>query len=154
LVSESVHKNILNKTDLESKFVREVNLKNVKEPVRVYQVMVAGSELGMADPKKKHGALSQLKSVSKKVIISIVAVITLLSLVYFFYTKPDGLETVPENVVEVTLIKATINWNHSWNAARKPLEAARPFTLLWFMPPRVKRNRPSSGWENPLKIMR
>ena len=62
LVSESVHKNILNKTDLESKFAREVYLKNVKEPVRVYQIIVAGSELGMADPKKKHGALSQLKA--------------------------------------------------------------------------------------------
>jgi len=101
LVSESVHKNILNKTDLQSKFAREVNLKNVKEPLRVYQVMVSGSELGRSDPKKKNGVLTQLKSVSKKVIISIVAVITLLFLVYFFYAKPDGLETVPGNGAEV-----------------------------------------------------
>ena len=38
LVSESVHKNLLNKKDVQSTFVAEEHLKNVKESVRVYQV--------------------------------------------------------------------------------------------------------------------
>ena len=42
LVSESVHKNVLNKQDIETTFVSEEQLKNVQEPVRVYQVQVEG----------------------------------------------------------------------------------------------------------------
>ncbi len=37
-VSESVHNNISNKQGLESKFVKQELLKNVKEPVRIYEV--------------------------------------------------------------------------------------------------------------------
>ena len=37
-VSESVHNNISNKKGFRSQFVREENLKNVKEPVRIYEV--------------------------------------------------------------------------------------------------------------------
>ena len=37
-VSESVHNNISNKKGFLSRFVREENLKNVKEPVRIYEV--------------------------------------------------------------------------------------------------------------------
>jgi class 3 adenylate cyclase len=39
-VSESVHKNISNKKGINSKFVSEETLKNVKEPVRIYEVTV------------------------------------------------------------------------------------------------------------------
>ncbi len=37
-VSDSVHKNIANKKGINSKFVREEILKNVKEPVQIYEV--------------------------------------------------------------------------------------------------------------------
>ena len=37
-VSESVHKNVLNKKGVETRFVREEHLKNVKESVRIYEV--------------------------------------------------------------------------------------------------------------------
>ena len=39
-VSESVHHNIANKKDIQSSFVKEETLKNVKEPVRIYEVMM------------------------------------------------------------------------------------------------------------------
>ena len=38
-VSEPVHHNISNKKDIESRFVKQELLKNVKEPVRIYEVM-------------------------------------------------------------------------------------------------------------------
>lgn len=38
-ISEVVYRNIANKKELESSFVREEKLKNVKEPMRVYQVL-------------------------------------------------------------------------------------------------------------------
>ncbi|WP_435352733.1 adenylate/guanylate cyclase domain-containing protein [Emticicia sp. SJ17W-69] len=40
-VSESVHHNITNKKDIQSSFVKEETLKNVKEPVRIYEVNTA-----------------------------------------------------------------------------------------------------------------
>ncbi len=43
-VSEAVHKNISNKKGFRSKFVCEENLKNVKEPVRVYEVTMHTTE--------------------------------------------------------------------------------------------------------------
>src|SRR5688572_8873379 len=43
-VSESVHNNISNKKGFRSQFVREENLKNVKEPVRIYEVSVDVAE--------------------------------------------------------------------------------------------------------------
>ena len=38
-VSEMVHDNIVNKKDIRSRFVKQIALKNVKEPVRVYRVL-------------------------------------------------------------------------------------------------------------------
>ena len=40
-VSESVHHNIANKIDIQSSFVKEESIKNVKEPIRIYEVMTA-----------------------------------------------------------------------------------------------------------------
>ena len=43
-VSESVHHNVSNKKDISSKFIKEETLKNVKEPVRIFEVMVIANE--------------------------------------------------------------------------------------------------------------
>jgi TolB-like protein/lipoprotein NlpI len=44
-VSESIHNNVSNKIDIETKYVKTEHLKNVKEPVRIYQVKVDGVEI-------------------------------------------------------------------------------------------------------------
>jgi TolB-like protein/class 3 adenylate cyclase len=44
-ISESVHQNVSNKNDFKSQFVKEEKLKNVHQPVRMYQVLFAGSEI-------------------------------------------------------------------------------------------------------------
>jgi adenylate cyclase len=41
-VSEAVHHNVVNKNDVQTIFVKEEILKNVKEPVRMYEVMLHG----------------------------------------------------------------------------------------------------------------
>jgi len=41
-ISESVHNNISNKQGIETKFVKQETLKNVKEPVRIYEVIIPG----------------------------------------------------------------------------------------------------------------
>ena len=41
-ISESVHNNVSNKNDINTEFVKVVHPKNVKEPVRIYQVKMEG----------------------------------------------------------------------------------------------------------------
>jgi len=41
-VSESIHNNISNKQGIETRFVKQETLKNVKEPLRIYEVLVNG----------------------------------------------------------------------------------------------------------------
>jgi adenylate cyclase len=45
-VSESVYTNVANKKDIKARFVRAEVLKNVKEPVRVYEVITEHSQSG------------------------------------------------------------------------------------------------------------
>jgi len=54
LVSESVHKNVLNKKGIETEFIREENLKNVKEPVRIYEVNVDRIRDPISSPKERN----------------------------------------------------------------------------------------------------
>ncbi len=42
-VSESIHNNVANKKDIQTRFVKEETLKNVKEPVRIYEVSIKSS---------------------------------------------------------------------------------------------------------------
>ena len=42
-VSEVVHHNVSNKNDIHTEFVRSENLKNVKEPVKIYRIKFDGS---------------------------------------------------------------------------------------------------------------
>ncbi|MCY7309869.1 MAG: adenylate/guanylate cyclase domain-containing protein, partial [Chitinophagaceae bacterium] len=51
-VSESVHRNIANKTDIRSEFLRIENLKNVKEPIQVYKIFSAGNEVNETKSKR------------------------------------------------------------------------------------------------------
>jgi len=44
-IFESVHRNISNKTDIETRFAKEAILKNVSQPIRMYQVMISGGAI-------------------------------------------------------------------------------------------------------------
>ena len=52
-VSESVHQNVSNKKDFQTLFIKEDTLKNVKDPVRMYEVVMAGSVITVAE--RPHG---------------------------------------------------------------------------------------------------
>jgi adenylate cyclase len=51
-VSESVHQNIGNKTEIASRFIKEEMLKNVKEAVRIYEIMTSASQELATSPVK------------------------------------------------------------------------------------------------------
>lgn len=52
-VSESVHKNVLNKKGVVSKFAGEEQLKNVKESVRIYNIRMDGDIIQPGSPESK-----------------------------------------------------------------------------------------------------
>ncbi len=44
-ISETAHRSISNNADITTRFAKEATLKNVSQPIRMYQIMVAGSEI-------------------------------------------------------------------------------------------------------------
>lgn len=48
-VSESVHHNVANKKDIHTKFVKVETLKNVKEPIRIYEVMIEHESIDLPE---------------------------------------------------------------------------------------------------------
>ncbi|HEY6436130.1 MAG TPA: adenylate/guanylate cyclase domain-containing protein, partial [Ignavibacteriaceae bacterium] len=53
-ISEAVHNNVSNKKDIQTKFIKEVILKNVKEPVKVYEVITVNSEPIIPEKQKEN----------------------------------------------------------------------------------------------------
>jgi adenylate cyclase len=51
-ISEAVHHNVTNKKDIKTRFVKEEILKNVNQPVRMYQVLFTGSEIIIVEKPK------------------------------------------------------------------------------------------------------
>ncbi len=94
LVSESVHKNCLNKKDIETKFIREENLKNVKEPVKIYEVKVEG--LDSATSARVLPTRDETKTGSRKgmLIGGAVTIFILLTLVFYQYASKDAPEAI------------------------------------------------------------
>ena len=59
-VSETVHNNVSNKKDITTKFIKEEMLKNVKEPVRMYEVIINNaSELKNSSEKQATKMISE-----------------------------------------------------------------------------------------------
>jgi len=52
-ISEPVHNNISNKKEITTRFVRKENLKNVKEAVRIYEVIMAGDSGSITENERK-----------------------------------------------------------------------------------------------------
>jgi adenylate cyclase len=52
-ISESVHHNVSNKKDIQTKFIREETLKNVKDPVRIYEVMMMNGSMAITENRIK-----------------------------------------------------------------------------------------------------
>jgi adenylate cyclase len=91
LVSESVYRNIQNKKSIKASFVREENLKNVKHPVKIYEVDVDGSVIidgeEVTSSKSKNEVLHWKKPALWILFICILAVSS-----YLVYqpSDPDG----------------------------------------------------------------
>ena len=97
-VSESVHNNVSNKIDIETEYVKTEQLKNVKEPVRIYQVKVEGVESPqpvISIARKSESTESKPRKYKKPLLFFIGAVLILVSL-YFVYDSFQ--KTTKENI--------------------------------------------------------
>ena len=78
-VSESVHKNVHNKKGIETTFIREAHLKNVKEPVKIYEAKVEGIEAVPIPAKPDASGKTHLR----KVLSLTAGLLAILALGYF-----------------------------------------------------------------------
>ena len=106
LVSESVHKNVLNKKGIETEFLREENLKNVRESVKIYQVIVEPS----ASPDKKSVVSSDTKPEPaegkpfnwfKLIIIAFIALIFFMIGYFLYYSLQNRERAIAQTVSAV-----------------------------------------------------
>ena len=85
-ISEAVHNSISNKKDFQTGFVKEEKLKNVKAPVKIYQVIGEGIVTAQTAP-----ITEKIKKNRVIAIIALVAII-LLAALYFYATRKTASE--------------------------------------------------------------
>jgi len=104
-VSESVHKNVINKKGIETKFVREETLKNVREPVRIYEIKVESVVTPSATPTQP--AFDQQKGGIKKGVLIGGGIIILFLVVFAIYQyqlkSPSTSQTALEEELEKSI---------------------------------------------------
>ena len=87
-VSEAVGSNIQNKQGIETRFVREEQLKNVKDPVRIYEVNISG-KIPSVDKRMERSSINGNWS-SKKLTIAVIVIMLITALAYSLYTFYSG----------------------------------------------------------------
>jgi len=88
LVTEAVHNNLINKKDVESSYVGEEQLKNVKMPVKLYQVHVEGVEpMVIPGPSAAPQEVSPKSNNPRKIAFAVAGVLLVLLLSYFLYSN-------------------------------------------------------------------
>lgn len=118
LVSESVYNNLINKKNLKSVFVGEKQLKNVKEPVRVYQVQVEGLEPIVVPEVASTMPQSKDKSTTpRKIALAALGIVGIMLLSYFLYTNQvasrvisnSQSEFIDKSIVVLPFVDMSIN---------------------------------------------
>jgi len=98
LVSESVSRNIENKKGIKIEFLREEMLKNVKHPVKIYQIEVEGVEVADTIPKTSSNRkfLNQIK-----IGLTAIGGLVFLGLAYIFYDNSSNTKGIAGTESEI-----------------------------------------------------
>ncbi|HLF47009.1 MAG TPA: adenylate/guanylate cyclase domain-containing protein [Chitinophagaceae bacterium] len=86
-VSEAVYKNLVNKKEITSEFIKEETLKNVSEPVKVYEITVKEIPGYLPDNIKVYQQQSRTEKTGSKKSLFIIVIILLAALIasYFLF---------------------------------------------------------------------
>lgn len=104
LVSEAVHSNLENKKSIESIYIGEQQLKNVKKPLKVYQIKVAGiTPMAVnTEPSSTRPQESPKSTIPRKTVFMAVGAMLVLLASYLIYSNQDQRQAAHEPVVEIT----------------------------------------------------
>lgn len=86
-VSESVHHNVANKADIHTKFVKAEQLKNVKEPVRIYEILNNNNVQSAQQPTHLKNIGSKVRKTSFRSMLFILIPVTLIILGLLFFVN-------------------------------------------------------------------
>ena len=106
-ISESVHESISNKKDFQTRFFIHQKLKNVREPVKVYQVIADGVTIA-------HQPIAQKIRPKRNVILIAISILILLVATYFFKggftsSKNDQLVSTETSMVKSIAVLPFVN---------------------------------------------
>jgi hypothetical protein len=107
MVSESVNRNLGNKNGIETNFVREETLKNVKDPIKVYAVKVEGLESPKID------FVTKLKS--KKIPRIIPFLVLILLIIWYFLPSEKSEENPMAKLKPLTTTRIGIKSSPTWS---------------------------------------
>ena len=103
--SESVYRNIQNKKSIVASFIREEALKNVKHPVKIYEIQAAEGTNQEEDvitvPHSNHSPIKTTGTFNwKKILYLIGPIIVLLTAIYFLYPtqEKEGIEEIDKSI--------------------------------------------------------
>ena len=85
-VSEAVHHNVINKNNIETVFIKTETLKNVKEPVRIFQVMAEGITAPATVATTGNEKNIYRPGQYKKALFPAVGLVIIFTAAYFIYT--------------------------------------------------------------------
>jgi len=103
LVSESVHRNLGNKKGIVSTFIREEQLKNVREPIRIYSVQVEDVEpLVIPESFVAPQEVSSKSWNPGKMAFAVAGVLVILLLSYFLYSNFSAQQQLADAPPEIT----------------------------------------------------
>jgi len=105
LVSESVHRNLGNKTNIVSSFIREEQLKNVTEPIKIYSVQVEGIEplvLAKTSDTTQQQVSPKARNKGRKMAFTVAGVLIILLLSYFLYSNFSTKQSQADSLLDVT----------------------------------------------------
>ena len=83
-ISEAVHNSISNKKEFQAKFIKEQELKNVKGPVRIYQVIAEGV---VAAPS---ASISQKIKKNRTITVISLVIVMLMAAIYFYVNSKEN----------------------------------------------------------------
>ena len=105
-ISESVYKNVVNKKEITTEFVKEETLKNVSEPVKIYEIKVVDTAIHVPDIfSAGQKSIHSVNRNSKKKILglSVLAGFVLLVLLYFFVFQKKETTSISSNAPEKSI---------------------------------------------------
>jgi len=103
LVSESVYRNIQNRKGIHTEFNGEENLKNVKDPIKIYQLKITDWDVPESKVSERQSVTAigvPWKSKSQKKLAVVLSIVVLIAMAFLFFVKKKKEDTSGQLVIK------------------------------------------------------